>query len=130
MSAPVFKFMRLASTSGYTIDLRPDGSTTQPWTRCGALTLGCVKDGGSDCEMYVKPVSIADGAAAPSAPTSLADLYDAGSKVDVVYLNNALSPSAQIGVALPQGYDPTVHKIGYTHLLVWCIATGDIKVSG
>jgi len=128
MSAPVFKFKALSATTGYVIDLRPDGSTTQPWTRCGALALGGIQ-GAAHSEIYVKPVSVADGEAAPGAPAALADLVGA-SKADVIYLHSLVSPTFQLGVQLPQGYDPTVHTTGYTHLLVWCDVAGSIKVSG
>lgn len=124
----VNKVLNLGAAAGAVIDLRKAGATGA-FNPVGYLKITALK-GGAASVFYVKPVVVADGETAPSAP-SASPAPAAGSSDDWLLLVSDGVAERELGVPFARGYDQAVYGAPVaTHLLVWCLAAGYLDVNG
>lgn len=122
------KFLNADAVSGYVIDLRAAGSTG-PYNQVGYLKLRAIP-GAAASIFLVRPVVVAPGDTAPSAPGA-SPTPASGQSADWVYLKSDTLNTIELGVPWSKGYSPDVHGAPLaTHLLVWCAVIGFLSVTG
>lgn len=116
----------LNATENRVIDLRPCDASGVPqgpaYYHACKIKVTLYPNGGTKTIVLAQPVSVADGAAAPTAATVPA--IPTSGVTGVIGLDSTLSPVVEWGQQYSKGYSPEVYKEqAGTHLLLTCGST-------
>jgi hypothetical protein len=127
----VQRTLEMSSSTGYAVDLRPIGDTTDPFARPTKVSVNMQTLTGTP-ECWIKFESLTDGTAVPSAPGSAPFVSGGGGQTDWIHLKSGTEvTSAQV---LARSYNPnsadSAAGAAATHILVWCVAAGYLEIQG
>jgi hypothetical protein len=132
MSQRTTKTVPMTSASGAVLPLQPSGSA---FNEVGWLTATAMQSGGAASEFWVLPVTVAAGGTVPSAPSGAPSPAPGAVDVNYIHLKSGTNSAVvELGQKYAPGYSAAnAQALGLpvaTHLLIWCVAAGDLVVVG